>query len=61
MLCFPLPCSCFYFLQNLSWLEPLMVVVHQGMLSGPWCGEMVWLLAASLVAVDCMSVVLVCQ
>ena len=47
-----------------------MVVVHQGALSGPWSGKMVCqaqLLAASLVAVavvtavDCMSVMLVCQ
>ncbi len=47
-----------------------MVVVHQGVLSGPWCGEMVCqalLLAVSLVAVavvaaiDCMFVMLVCQ
>ena len=47
-----------------------MVVVHQGTLSGPWCSEMVYqvqLLAVSLVAVavviavDCVSVMLVCQ
>ena len=47
-----------------------MVVVHQGALPRPWCGEMVcqaWLLAVSLVAVavvaavDCMSVTLVHQ
>ncbi len=47
-----------------------MVVVHQGVLSGPWSGEMVyqvWLLAVSLataavvVVVDCMFVAHVCQ
>ncbi len=41
-----------------------MVVVHQGMLSVPWYGEMACqalLLAVDLAAADCVFVMFVCQ